>query len=96
MMKKVLLYIACMGILVSVYFSSQEVQADRVQSKVTGTLIAPKPSSSDREKASSHKTKGLPKTGQESSLSFSVLGLSLLLIGGSTWYFKKKGEDNLV
>mgnify|MGYP003291667669 CR=1 FL=1 len=44
MMKKVLLYIACMGILVSVYFSSQEVQADRVQSKEFKKIIAPKPS----------------------------------------------------
>lgn len=96
MMKKVLLYSACIGILVSVYFSPQVVQADRVQSTVTGTLIAPQSSSSDREKKSSQKSDRLPKTGQESSLSFNILGLSFILIGVCTWYFKRRGKDNHV
>ncbi|MGC3748955.1 LPXTG cell wall anchor domain-containing protein [Enterococcus faecalis] len=89
-MKKILLCFVSIG-LVSVYFP---VQADKVQSKVTGTLIAPEPSSSDKDKASSHKSGGLPKTGEESSLAFGVLGLSFIIIGGGTWYFKKRREDD--
>lgn len=93
-MKKILLYLVCIGFLVSVYLPTQEVQADKVQSRVTGTLIAPEPSSSDKDKASSHKSGGLPKTGEESSVAFGILGLSFIVIGGGTWYFKKRREDD--
>lgn len=94
-MKKILLCFVCIGYLVSFYLPTQ-VQADKVQSKVTGTLVAPTPSSSDKDKASSHKYGGLPKTGEESSVAFGVLGLSLIVIGGGTWYFKKRREDDHV
>lgn len=82
----------CIGLFISGYLPTQEVQADKVQSKVTGTLIAPQSSSSDREKAISHKSEKLPKTGQETSLSFSLLGLCFILVGIGTWYLEKR-ED---
>ncbi|WP_080567139.1 LPXTG cell wall anchor domain-containing protein [Lactococcus garvieae] len=48
------------------------------------------------QRAEVFQSERLPKTGQESSLSFNILGLSFILIGVGTWYFKRRGKDNHV
>lgn len=90
MMKKILFCFACLGVFCSFSASTQRVQAESAQSKVTGTLIAPKPSSSD--KAKNDKADILPKTGDSLSSSFGITGFSFIAIAVGVWYSKKKNE----
>lgn len=90
MMKKILFCFAFFGVFYSFSASTQRVQAESAQSKVTGNLIAPNPSSSDKEK--NDKVDILPKTGDSLSSSFGITGFSFIVIAVGVWYSKKKNE----
>lgn len=90
MMKKILLYFVCLGIFCNFSSSTHKVLAESAQSKVTGTLIAPNPSSLDKEK--NRKGDILPKTGDSLSSSFGITGFSFIVIAVGVWYSKKRNE----
>lgn len=95
-MKKLLFYLACVGIISGFYLCPQNVQAQSAQSKVTGTLIAPPDSSKQDKKADDHPTGILPGTGEGNQLSFIIIGSILICIGGGIWALKKRNEEEHV